>query len=170
MITFNAKIQRFAKKGEKTGWSYIEISSKQSEKLNPGVKKIYRIRGELDNFEIQKAAIMPMGDGGFILPINGQMRKATGKEAGDTLKVQLELDERTITVSADLMKCLKDDARALGYFKSLPKSHQNYFSKWIDSAKTIQTKTKRITLVVMSLGEGKNFGEMLRANKKQNSF
>jgi hypothetical protein len=167
MISFSAKIQRFAKKGEKTGWSYIEISEAQAAKLNPGCKKSFRVRGKLDEFKIEKTALLPMGDGNFILAFNATMRKGTGKEAGDTVKVQFEVDERPITLSADFIACLKDDARAYTHFKSLPKGHQNYFSKWIDSAKTIQTKTKRITMALIALSAQQGFPEMIRANKSR---
>ena len=167
MVVFNAKIQRFGKKGEKTGWSFIEISKAQAEKINPGIKKSYRVKGKIDSFPIQKTAILPMGDGKFILPMNASLRKNTGKVEGDSVKVQFELDERQLTPSADFMKCLKDDARALAHFKSLAKGHQNYFSKWIDSAKTIQTKTKRITMAVIALGQGQGYPEMIRANKAE---
>jgi hypothetical protein len=151
--------------GEKTGWSYILISSRQAEQLNPGCKKSFRIKGQLDGFPIEKAALLPMGEGEFILPFNAALRKSTGKTAGDVIKVQFERDERVLKLSSDFMKCLKDDARALDFFKRLPKSHQNYFSKWIESAKTSQTKTKRITMAVIALASGQGFGEMMRANK-----
>lgn len=106
-----------------------------------------------------------MGEGKFILPLNGSMRKAIGKDDGDALKVQIELDRRELTPSADFMKCLKDDPRASDFFKTLPKYHQHYISKWIESAKTIYTKTKRITMAVMALGSRQGFREMIRANK-----
>ncbi|HEY0653152.1 MAG TPA: YdeI/OmpD-associated family protein [Chryseosolibacter sp.] len=165
MITFSAKIKRFATKGEKTGWSYIEISEKNADKINPGCRKSYRVKGSLDQFKIQQVALMPMGDGSFILPMNATMRKGTGKTAGDTLNVSLEHDERKLVLNKDFVACLKDDARAYDFFKSLPKGHQNYFSKWIDSAKTDATKTKRITMAVIALGQGQGYPEMIRANK-----
>ena len=165
MITFSAKIQRFASKGEKTGWSYIEISEKHADKINPGCRKSYRVKGTLDSFKIQKTSILPMGDGGFILPINGAMRKGTGKKTGDTLKVSLALDARELQLNSDFVTCLKDDARAYEFFQTLPKSHQNYFSKWIDDAKTISTRTKRITMAVIALAQRQGYGEMIRANR-----
>ena len=165
MITFTTKIQRFGKKGEKTGWSYIEISKQQAEKLNPGSRKSFRVKGKLDNFKISKTALLPMGDGKFILAMNAAIRKGTGKQQGDTIRVEFETDERQLTPSSDFIKCLKDDSRAYDFFMTLPKGHQNYFSKWIDSAKTIHTKTKRITMAVIALASGQGFGEMLRANK-----
>jgi hypothetical protein len=166
MIKYSTKILRFSKNAEKTGWSYIVINSRRAEQLNPGCKKSFRVRGLLDSHKIQKTALLPVGKGEFILPINAAIRKGTGKTAGDTLSIQIELDERLVTLSADFITCLKDDARAYAFFKTLPRGHQNYFSNWIESAKTISTKTKRITMAVIALAEGQGFGEMMRANKK----
>jgi hypothetical protein len=165
MIKFSTTILRFGKLGEKTGWSYITVSQKQAEQLNPGCKKSFRVKGRLDDFPIEKTALLPMGEGTFILPVNAKIRKGTGKNAGDKIKVQFEVDGRALKFSADFMKCLSDDQRALEFFRTLPKSHQNYFSSWIESAKTLPTKTKRITMALIALSSGQGFGEMMRANK-----
>lgn len=165
MIQFSPTILQFDKKGEKTGWSYIEITSAQAHKLNPGCKVSFRVKGKLDNFNFEKVALLPMGDGGFILPINGVIRKAIRKHQGDKIKVTMELDKRPVTLSPDLMECLQEDTEAMAFFKSLPKSHQHYFSNWIESAKTVQTKTKRIVMAVIGCGKKQGFGEMIRANK-----
>jgi hypothetical protein len=165
MIEFTTTILQFDKKGEKTGWSYIEISAIQAHKVKPNCKVSFRVKGSLDNFTFEKVALLPMGDGSFILPINGQIRKAIKKSKGDTIHVKLEYDKRQLTPSRDFIKCLKEDERALSHFESLPKSHQNYFSKWIESAKTIQTKTKRIVMAVDALARKQGFGEIIRSNK-----
>ena len=107
-----------------------------------------------------------MGDGGFILPFNAKHRKSTGKKAGDTVRVQFELDDRPFEMSSDFMACLKDEPRAYEFFQTLPKSHQRYFSKWIEDARTISTKTKRITMAIIGLASGQGFGEMIHANKQ----
>jgi hypothetical protein len=167
MITFTTRIQQFKENKEKTGWSYLEVSSSQAEKLNPGVKKTYRVKGFIDQHKIEKVALMPLGEGKFILPMNASMRKGTGKKTGDQVKVQLEMDAREIKPPSDFIKCLKDEPKALEFFESLPKGHQNYFSNWISSAKTIETKTKRITMALIALATGQGFGEMIRANKSK---
>ena len=167
MITYTTRILRFGKKGEKTGWSYIEISKRQAGELKPDSRVSFRIKGTLDSYAIEKTAIIPMGEGNFILPINGKIRKAIGKHEGDTIKVKIELDERQLKPSSDFIKCLKDEPRAYAFFKSLPMSHQNYFSKWIESAKTLPTKTKRITMAVIALGHEERYNEMLRSNRKE---
>lgn len=154
--------------GEKTGWTYITLSAVQSQQLNPGKKTGYRVKGTLDHHAIQRTAILPMGQGAFILPLNAKMRKAIGKGMGDPLTVSLDVDDRTIPPSADFMKCLKDDARAASHFKTLSGSHQRYFSKWIEDAKTVQTKTRRIIMAIIALSSGQGYPEMIRANKRQN--
>jgi hypothetical protein len=169
VISFNTTILRFDKKGEKTGWTYIEITASQANKLKPNTKVAFRVKGKLDSHPISQVATIPMGEGNFILAINGAMRKAIGKKQGDKIKVILEADDSKFVLSPDLMTCLKDDPVALAAFKKLPGSHQKYFSRWIESAKTSATKTKRIVLAVTTLSNKQGFVEMLRANKK-NSY
>jgi hypothetical protein len=166
MIRYRTTILKFDKKGEKTGWSYIVITQAQAIKLK-AERTSFRVKGKLDQVVIERTAVIPMGDGDFILPVNGTLRKKLGKQAGDSLVVELVSDDRPLQMSSDFMKCLKDDPRALAHFKTLPKSHQNYFSKWIESAKTIQTKTRRITMAVIALGAQQGYGEMIRANKSR---
>lgn len=163
MITFTAPILQFNEKGEKTGWSYIVITKKHAHQLKPDMKVSFRVKGTLDSHPIQQASLLPMGDGKFILPINAAMRKATGKKSGDKLIVSLQADESRFVLSPDLMKCLKDDPVAMKFFKSLPGSHQKYFSKWIESAKTTPTKTKRIVICLTAFSKHMNYGEMMRS-------
>jgi hypothetical protein len=166
MITFSTTILRFDKHGEKTGWTYIEISVSQAQKLKPDTKISFRVKGKLDDFEVQKTALIPMGNGKFILPINATIRKGIKKKHGDKLRVSLEADDREIALSRDLITCLKDDPQAYTYFKTLTKGHQQYFSKWIESSKTTQTKTKRILMAVLALAQKQGYPEMMRANKQ----
>jgi hypothetical protein len=151
--------------GEKTGWSYIEISVRQAAQLKPGTKKSFRVKGKLDGHVIKQVALIPMGNGGFIIPFNATFRKATGKKHGDKLTVQLEEDKAAFQMSADFMACLEDEPLALRYFKTLTGSHQRYFSKWIDSAKTDATKAKRIAMAVNALARDMGYPEMLREGK-----
>jgi hypothetical protein len=163
MIRFTAEIQKFEKKGEKSGWRYIEILATQAAKLKPDTKVSFRVKGTLDNYAFEKLALIPMGDGSFILPLNATIRKAIGKEKGDTVKVAMEADDRALALSPELIKCLKDDPDAMKYFKSLPPSHQAYFSKWIESAKTQHTKTKRLVICMTAFSRKQGYSEMMRS-------
>lgn len=167
MIQFTTTIHKFAKQGEKTGWTYIEISAAQAKKLKPGTKVSFRVKGTIDLIKINQVALLPMGDGNFIMPLNAAMRKGIGKKSGDKLKVKLEADESEFLFSQDFMDCLRDDPAAFDFFQTLSGSHQKYFSKWIDNAKTSATKTKRIVMAVSALSKKLGYPEMIRANKGQ---
>jgi hypothetical protein len=165
MLKYETLIQKFNKKGEKSGWTYIVITHQQAEKLHPGSRTTFRVKGTLDEMPIEKTALLPMGDGSYILPINGTMRKTLAKKEGDKLTVSLQEDKRELKLSSDFIACLKDEPVAYEFFCSLPKSHQQYFSKWIESAKTDDTKAKRIAMSVMGLAMRQGYSEMMRANK-----
>lgn len=169
MIEFRSTIERFREKGEKTGWSYIEISQDKAEELYPGNKKSFRVKGKLDAFQYEWMALIPMGDGSFILPLNAEVRKRIKKEEGDQLQVQMEPDKKEKPLSEEFIGCLKDAPAALNFFQTLHKGHQRYFSNWIDTAKTEGTKAKRITQALIALEMGLGFSEMVRMNKKATS-
>ncbi len=166
MVTFTATILQFAAKGEKTGWSYISIPGKIAHLLKPGNKKSFRVKGKLDAYSIKAVAILPMGGGDFIMPFNAAMRKGTGKRKGAAVKLTLQTDDKPLTLNKELMECLEDEPAALAFFNSMSKSVQQYYSKWIEDAKTTATKTKRIAMAVSGLAKKMNYGEMLRAQKK----
>jgi hypothetical protein len=163
MIRFTTKILQFGEMGEKTGWSYIRVSADLAAKLLPGNKKSFRVKGKLDEQAIEKMALLPMGEGDFILALKASVRKSLRKQKGDSLRVELEVDKAVIKPPKDLMECLADEPAALAYFSSLPKSHQNYFGNWVREAKTDHTRTKRLSCVVEAMAKRQNFGEMLRA-------
>jgi Domain of unknown function (DUF1905)/Bacteriocin-protection, YdeI or OmpD-Associated len=167
MIKFTATIQKFGEKAHQTGWTVIIIPAKVADKLNPGVKKTYRVKGKLDEYEIEKIAIMPAGEGDFIMPLNAAMRKGIRKQKNDTVKLQLELDKAELAPPGDLLECMQDEPEALKYYNSLPQSHRNYFTKWIDSAKTDATKAKRIALVIKTMVRKMDFGTMLREEREE---
>ncbi len=170
MVKFTTRLLKFDQQGEKTGWTYIQLPEDLIQELKPGNKKIFRVRGLLDNFKINSVALMPMGDGSFIMPVNVAMRKGTGKRKGAMITAALEVDETPLKMNEDFIVCLNDEPAAIKYFNSLPGSHRNYFSKWIDSAKTEQTKTKRIAIAVSALSRGLGYAEMIREQKAKKGF
>lgn len=165
MVSFKAVLQKFNKQGEKTGWTYFVVPQKLADKLNPGCKKSYRVKGMLDEHKIRSVSMLPMGDGDFIIPFNAAMRKATMKRHGDSIKVSLEPDTAPVKISPELLECLEDEPAAKQYFHKLPGSHRNYYSKWIESAKTDTTKAKRIALALSAFARKMSFAEMLREEK-----
>lgn len=163
MVRFTATLNKFGQQGEKTGWTYLEVPADLAQKLKPGNKKEFKVKGKLDSYLLKRVSLLPMGGGKFILPVNATMRKEIRKRYGAMVKVQLETDESPFIFNKDFMACLKDEPAAIEFFKSLPGSHQHYFSKWIDGAKTDETKARRIAVAVNGLAKKLKYQEMLRA-------
>lgn len=166
MVNLTAPILKFGEQGEKTGWTYFIISAEIALQLLPNNKKSFRVKGKLDEYIIKGISLLPMGEGKFIMALNAELRKGIGKKKGHLLHVQLELDTVPYETDRTLMQCLQDEPYALVFFKSLPTAHQNYFSKWIETAKTTPTKTKRIIMTINAMIQKINFPEMLRSAKE----
>lgn len=165
MIKFTAILKKFEEQGDKTGWTYLDVPAAVAARIKPGVKKSFRVKGLLDTYPIQQVSLVPMGEGDFILAVNATMRKGIGKRMGATVKVQLQEDKEEYKMNDDFMTCLSEEPGALHFFDSLAPSHQRYFSKWIDSAKTDETRAKRIAQSINGLARKQGYGEMIRALK-----
>lgn len=170
MITFSTILRKFGANGEKTGWTYIDIPAIIAEELNKAVRKSYRVKGRLDQYPVKGVALVPMGAGDFIMPVNTLMRKQIGKKEGAVLEVSLELDTAVYELNALLVEGITASPSAGKKFYQLPRSHQHYYSKWIESAKMESTRQKRVVQTVVALERGLSYAELLRelkAEKKQ---
>ena len=161
---FNAMIERFEKQGEKTGWSYIYIPKRFASKMTDQ-KTSFRVKGKLDDYTIKQVALLPMGTGDFIMPINGEMRKQLNKMEGETIKVEIDIDTSELEADQDFLDCLAEEPSALAHYEKLTQGHKNYFTKWLETAKTQETKASRIAMAVDALKRGLRFDEMLREKK-----
>lgn len=166
MITYETTILKFQKQGEKTGWTYLEVPLDLAQIIKPNYKKSFRVKGKIDRFVFNGVALLPMGGGSFIMALNASMRKGIGKRDGAMVKVLLEEDKEEYGLNPDLINCLADEPEAMVFFKSLSPSHQRYFSKWVEGAKTAETLTKRITSTVNAMMRKQTYAEMIRAAKK----
>jgi len=167
MVQFTAIIRKFTDKGEKTGWTYIEITAAIAGKLKSNNKRSFRVKGSLDNYHFEGMALLPLGDGNFILALNASVRKKIRKQKGASLKVTIELDTAPVKFNAALMECLADEPKSLAFFNQLTPGHRKYFSNWIASAKTDATKTKRIAQTINALSRHWDYGQMIRAQAQE---
>jgi len=121
MIDFNTLILQFDEKGEKTGWSYIELPADLACQLLPDNKKSFRVKGMLDGFTFAGLALIPMGEGNFILPLKADIRKAIHKNAGAMLQVKMEYDKDfKIDIPEDLQECFDLNPKRLSFSRACP--------------------------------------------------
>ncbi|PWS33780.1 YdeI/OmpD-associated family protein [Pedobacter paludis] len=168
MIHFKAEIERFDSMGEKTGWSYVFIPANLANQIKPDCKVSFRVKGKIDLVEVLGMAVMPMGEGDFILALKSELRKKLKKEAGASVELSLEEDKDfKIEMPEDLEMCLSDEEHLMSNFLKQPKSHQNYYINWINQAKTETTRTKRLAMTVTAMHKKQDFGTMMRESKSK---
>jgi len=165
--SFKSIIQKFANKGEKTGWTYIDVPPDIILKLKLKNKKEFRIKGIIDDVKFERMAVYPIGEGNFIIAINAELRKKLGKKEGAAIAIKFELDKSEALQSQELLDCLNEDAIAKKQFETLNLSHKNYFHRYIYSAKGEATKAGRIVNVINAMYKKQNFGEMIRSLKTE---
>jgi uncharacterized protein YdeI (YjbR/CyaY-like superfamily) len=110
-------------------------------------------------------ATYPIGDGQFIIALNAELRKKLGKKEGAMLSVKFELDKSAALKSQELLDCLAQEPEAQKQFQSLLLSHQNYFHRYVYTAKGADTRAGRIVNVINAMYKKMDFGEMVRGLK-----
>lgn len=107
-----------------------------------------------------RGTLVRMGSEKHLLLILKSIREQIGKTFGDEVKVSVELDveERVVTVPAELKRAFRSDKTAQAAFEKLSYTHQREYVNWIDEAKKEATRQTRVAKTIERLKSGKQAG------------
>ena len=113
------------------------------------------VRGTVNGFPF-RSTLAKYG-GAYYLVVNRHVRKGAGAEAGDTVAMELELDDepREVDVPDDLRSALAGDAQARATFEAHSYTHRREYVDWITEAKREETRLRRVGKAVAMLREGR---------------
>lgn len=149
MISRIGLLKKFPGKG---GWTYVETPE-----VSPDPKAPFGwvvVSGEIDNYSLNKVKLLPMGGGKLFLPVKAEIRKIIRKQAGDQVLLKLRIDHTPATIPEELKACFENEpVKVYENFLQLPESRKHVYLKHIYSAKTDETKIKRIVDMLDELAE-----------------
>ena len=95
--------------------------------------------------------------GRFMLPMSVDVRRNAGVAPGDEVDLEIELDTepRQVDVPADLAEALATDGAARERFETLSYSNQRRVVMPVESARTEETRRRRVERAVADLREGR---------------
>jgi hypothetical protein len=88
--------------------------------------------------------------------LNRGVRAAAGVDAGDRVRVAMELDTepRTVEPPEDLRAALEAEPGALATYQALSFTHRREYAEWVEGAKRPETRTKRVAETVRRVRAG----------------
>jgi hypothetical protein len=96
-------------------------------------------------------------DGVGYVVVNRAVKAATGVDAGDRVRVAMELDTkpRTVRVPTDLRAALAGDPEVKAAFDAMSFTHRREYVEWIDEAKRPETRARRVAGAVERVRAGR---------------
>ena len=148
--TFTARLESG---GEGGAWTLVRIPDDVQQDL--GASARIAVRGTINGYGF-RSSIFPDG-GARIMMVNRAMQQGAGAASGDTVRLVIEPDSlpRTVTVPADLARAFTRAPAAREKFDGLSYSHRKAYVEWIEEAKRLETRQRRVEKAIDMLSEGR---------------
>ena len=109
------------------------------------------VEGRLNDTPI-RGTLISTGAGRHRFFVNGGMRSAAGVAAGDSVAFALKpVGPDQVTVPADIMEMLRRTKGAESAFEALSPSHRRELLRYVDDARTRQTRVKRTARMIETI-------------------
>ena len=111
-----------------------------------------KVKGEINGFPF-RTSLFPTRDGRHFLLINKRMQKGALAYVGNKARFRLELDtdERTVTVPIELKRVLSGERSVLRWFDKLNYSIRKWIVDWVTGVKSADARVRRSEQVAEQL-------------------
>jgi hypothetical protein len=132
----------------------IVLDGEQVAAVGEGAKR-FPVAASVNGYTWRTTIVRMRGE--FVLGLSRAVRTEAGVQAGDTVRVELELDTapREVDVPAALATALAADPHAGAAFAGLAYTHRKEYARWIAEAKREETRERRVAQALQMLAEGK---------------
>jgi len=109
-----------------------------------GMRGLIKVKGEINGFAF-RTSLFPTREGWHFLLVNKRMQKGSRAVEGSVARFQIELDseERTITVPNELKRILSQDRSLRRWYDELNHSTRADIAKWIADPKSAEARVRR---------------------------
>jgi Bacteriocin-protection, YdeI or OmpD-Associated/Domain of unknown function (DUF1905) len=139
--------------------------SKSLRELAGASPKHIPVHGQVEGLPL-KSTLSPRGGGAYRLHIHSNIWRKLRIDVGSTVEVMLFLDSepRDPVLPHDLAGGLADEPRAVAIFNSLTPALRRQIVRYVEQAKHVTTRDKRIRLIVKRMLE-----RAAKRSKKKNA-
>jgi Domain of unknown function (DUF1905)/Bacteriocin-protection, YdeI or OmpD-Associated len=146
-------------------WSWIEMPFNASEIF--GKKGNIPVVAKIDEITF-RGTLMPTVKFGHLLIINNDLQKKIRKQAGMSVRASIEIDAepRPLEIYEDMEDALENNLGAKTFFyETIPISHRKGLMTWLNGAKTVETRMKRIDKIIEVMTYWNKRGERPKAGE-----
>jgi hypothetical protein len=135
------------------GGAFVSLPAEVLARLGGGTR--LRVRGTLNGVGF-RSSTMPTGGGAACLGVHRATREAAGAALGDTVVVEIEVDDapREVELPAELAGALASEPSLRAAFEGLAPSRRRELASSVAGAKREDTRARRVVRIVEQLRAG----------------
>ncbi len=136
---FEARLERLR---SRLNWIIVRIPFDAAKLW--GLRGQIKVKGEINGFPF-RTSLFPTREGWHFLLVNKRMQEAARAFEGSTahLKMELDTEERSVTVPEELKRCLNQDRSLRRWYDELNYSTRNDIAKWVTEPKSAEARIRR---------------------------
>lgn len=131
----------------------VVLDDDQVQQIGEGAKR-FPVQATINGYSWRTSVARMRGE--FLLGLNREVREGAGVQAGDTVEVDIALDDapRQVELPEDFKAKLAADPAAQRGYDGLSYTHRKEYARWVSEAKREETRRRRIAEALTRLREG----------------